>query len=84
MFSVGCLTEASVMQLLCKLPSVTATQVETGPFRDRSAQVKAYGAYHGLRSAKELTKILLLTRNSAVQPGRSQPRCCEAFLRLAK
>jgi hypothetical protein len=81
--SAGYSAEASVMQLSCRWSSATATQAVIGPSRNRSAQIKAYCPYCRLHGRKELTEILPPTRNTTAQLGRSQPRHCEAFLRLA-
>lgn len=79
--SAGCSTEASIMQLSCKLSSATATQAEIGPSRHRSAQIKVYSAYHRLHSARELTEILPSTRNSAAQPGKCQANASHVVVR---
>jgi hypothetical protein len=66
----------------CHLPQARLPAI--GPSRHRSAQIKAYSAYRRLHDARELTEIHPLTRNATAQPGRSWPRCREAFLSLAK
>jgi hypothetical protein len=50
----------------------------------RSAQIQAYCACHRLHGPRELTEILSPTHNATAQPGKSQPRYCEAFLPLAR
>jgi hypothetical protein len=73
-----------MIQISYKLTCATATQAGIGPSHHKSAQIKAYSAYHRLHNARVLTEILPRTRNSAAQPGRSQPRRREAFLPLAR
>ena len=74
------LTKASIIQLLYKLLFITAIQTEIGLSCHKLAQIKVYSIYHCLYSTKELTKILLPTRNSVEQPGKSQPCRCKTFL----
>jgi hypothetical protein len=50
----------------------------------RSAQIQAYCACRRLHGLRELTEILSPTYNATAQPGKSQPRYCEAFLLLAR
>jgi hypothetical protein len=82
--SVRCSAVSLILSLSCRLSSVTATLAEIGPSRHRSAQIKAYSACHRLHAARELTKILPLTRNTTAQPGRSWLCRREALLSLAR